>query len=358
MSHLFEPFKMRSVTLRNRIGVSPMCQYSCHQGFATDWHLVHLGSRAVGGAGLVIMEATAVTPEGRITDQDLGLWSDAHAEPMTRITRFIREQGSVPGIQIAHAGRKASRKAPWLGDRELTTEEGRWQVIAPSAIPFSENYATPEAMSLPQIQATITAFAKTAERALASGFQFLEVHAAHGYLLNSFLSPLTNQRTDAYGGSFDNRCRILIETVQAVRRVWPESLPLAVRLSCSDWVDGGWTIEDSITLAQTLKSEAVDLIDCSSGGISATARIPVGANYQVPFAEAIRKRAGVATGAVGLITQSMQADAIIRNEQADLALIARELLRDPYWPLHAKKELHAKTEAALVPLQYARAFPS
>lgn len=356
MSHLFEAFKMRSITLRNRIAMSPMCQYSCHQGFATDWHLVHLGSRAVGGAGLVIMEATAVTPEGRISDQDLGLWSDAHAEPMTRITRFIREQGSVPGIQIAHAGRKASRKAPWLGDRPLTDEEGRWQVIAPSAIPFSDNYATPEAMSVKHIQATIAAFAQTAERALASGFQFLEVHAAHGYLLNSFLSPLTNQRTDAYGGSFDKRCRMLIETVQAVRRVWPESLPLAVRLSCSDWVDGGWTLEDSINLAQILKTEAVDLIDCSSGGISATARIAAGASYQVPFAEAIRKRAAVATGAVGLITQSMQADAIIRNEQADLAFIARELLRDPYWPLHAQKQLHATMQAGLIPQQYARAF--
>ncbi|HYX31873.1 MAG TPA: NADH:flavin oxidoreductase/NADH oxidase [Oligoflexus sp.] len=356
MSHLFEPLKLRTVTLRNRIAVSPMCQYSCHQGFATDWHLVHLGSRAVGGAGLVMVEATAVTPEGRITDQDLGLWSDAHAEPLARIARFVREQGAVPGIQIAHAGRKASRKAPWLGDRELTVEEGRWQVIGPSALPFSETYATPEAMSVEQIQSTIAAFTKTAERALAAGFQFLEVHAAHGYLLNSFLSPLSNQRQDAYGGSFDNRCRMLIETVRAVRKVWPESLPLAVRLSCSDWVEDGWTIEDSITLAQELKKETVDLIDCSSGGLSSQARITVGANYQVPFAEAIRRRAGIATGAVGMITQSMQADAIIRNEQADLVLFARELLRDPYWPLRAQKELHAKTEA-LVPKPYARAFP-
>ncbi len=356
MSHLFEPFPMRSITLRNRIGVSPMCQYSCHQGFATDWHLVHLGSRAVGGAGLVIVEATAVTPEGRISEGDLGIWSDAHAEPLARITRFMRDHGAVPGIQIAHAGRKASRKTPWLGDRELTVDEGRWTTIAPSAIAFNENYPTPEAMSIEQIQKTIQAFAKAAERSLAAGFQFLEIHGAHGYLLNSFLSPLSNQRQDAYGGSFENRCRMLLETVSAVRKVWPESLPLAVRFSCTDWVEGGWTLEDSISLAQILKKEGVDLIDCSSGGIAANARIPGGANYQVPFAEAIKHQAGIATGAVGMITQAMQADAIIRTGQADLVFIAREFLRNPYWPLHAQKELHAKTEN-LVPVPYARAFP-
>ncbi|WP_141733383.1 NADH:flavin oxidoreductase/NADH oxidase [Oligoflexus tunisiensis] len=356
MSHLFEPFPLRSITMRNRIGVSPMCQYSCHEGFANDWHMVHLGSRAVGGAGLVVVEATAVTPEGRITDRDLGLWSDAHIEPLARCVRFIREQGSVPGIQIAHAGRKASRKAPWFGDQELTVAEGRWTTIGPSPLAFSDSYPAPEAMSVEQIQLMVQAFAKTAERALAAGFQSLEVHAAHGYLLNSFLSPLSNLRQDAYGGSFDNRCRMLLETVRAVRGVWPESLPLSVRLSCSDWVEDGWTLEDSIALALLLKDEAVDIIDCSSGGVSAEARIPVGANYQVPFADAIRRRTGMATGAVGMITQSMQADAIIRSGQADLVFIAREFLRDPYWPLRAQKELHAKTEG-LVPVQYARAFP-
>jgi 2,4-dienoyl-CoA reductase-like NADH-dependent reductase (Old Yellow Enzyme family) len=357
MTHLFEPFSLRSLTLRNRIGVSPMCQYSCHQGFATDWHLVHLGSRAVGGAGLVIVEATAVTPEGRISEADLGIWTDAHAEPLARIARFMREHGAVPGIQIAHAGRKASRKTPWLGDRELTAEEGRWTTIAPSAIPFNDNYPTPEAMSVEQIQATISAFAKAAERSLAAGFQLVEIHGAHGYLLNSFLSPLTNKRTDAYGGTFENRCRMLLETVQAVRKVWPESLPLAVRLSCSDWVDGGWTIDDSISLSTLLQKEGVDLIDCSSGGISPDAKIPVGANYQVPFAEAIKHQAGLPTAAVGMITEPMQADAIIRTGQADLVFIAREFLRDPYWPLHAYQALHAKT-ANPVPLQYARAFPA
>jgi 2,4-dienoyl-CoA reductase-like NADH-dependent reductase (Old Yellow Enzyme family) len=356
MSHLFEPLSLRSITLRNRIGVSPMCMYSCQEGFANEWHMVHLGSRAVGGAGLVIVEATAVAPEGRITDRDLGLWSDAHIEPLARCVRFMREQGAVPGIQLAHAGRKASRKAPWFGDQELSATEGRWTPVAPSPLPFSESYPTPEAMSEEQIKHVVQAFAKTAERALQAGFQFLEVHGAHGYLLNSFLSPLSNQRQDAYGGSFENRCRILLETVRAVRRVWPESLPLSVRLSCSDWVENGWTLEDSIALARLLKEEAVDIIDCSSGGISSVARIPVGANYQVPFADAIRRQAGIATGAVGLITQSMQADAIIRTGQADLVFIAREFLRDPYWPLRAQKELHAKTEG-LVPLQYARAFP-
>lgn len=355
MTHLFEPITFRSLKLRNRIGVSPMCQYSCKDGLASDWHLVHLGSRAVGGAGLVIMEATAVSPEARISSGDLGLWSDAHIEPLLGITRFISAQGAAPGIQIAHAGRKASRAAPWLGDRRLTEEEGSWKPLAPSAIAFAETYQTPEAMSLEQIKACIVAFKEAAQRALTAGFQVLELHAAHGYLINNFLSPLSNVRTDHYGGSFENRTRFLLEIVQAVRRVWPESLPLAVRLSCSEWVDGGWTIEDSISLAKFLKLEGVDFIDCSSGGNSAHAKSPVGANYQVPFAEALRNRAHISSAAVGMIKQAFQADAIIRNSQADLVFLARELLRDPYWPLHAQEELHVKVEG-LIPAPYLRAF--
>lgn len=357
MAQLFEPFKLRSLTLRNRIGVSPMCQYSCENGFATDWHLVHLGSRAVGGAGLIIMEATAVTPEGRISSGDHGLWSDAHIEPLVRITRFMRDHGAAPGIQIAHAGRKAGRVAPWVGDRDLTVEEGRWTPVAPSALNFTEKFQTPQELSVGQIQSTLAAFVAAAQRALHAGFQLLELHGAHGYLINSFLSPLTNLRTDSYGGSFENRIRFLMEMVRDVRKVWPDSLPLAVRLSCSDWVSGGWTIDDSVKLARRLKEEGVDLIDCSSGGSVSAAKIPVGANFQVPFAEAIRTQASIPTAAVGMITEPMQADAIVRNGQADLVFLGRELLRDAYWPLHAQTALQVKVEG-LIPQQYARAFPS
>ena len=357
MSHLFEPFPLRDVLLRNRLGVSPMCQYSCEDGFASDWHLVHLGSRAVGGAGLVMMEATAVTPEGRISDGDHGLWKDAQIEPLTRITRFIKEQGAAAGLQIAHAGRKASRSVPWKGDQDLSLGEGGWQVVGPSAIAFAEGYQVPIALSAAEIEATVQAFAATARRAREAGFNFLELHAAHGYLLHSFLSPLSNQRQDEYGGTFVRRCRIVIDTLRAIRRVWPETLPLALRISASDWIDGGWEVEDSVALAKLVGSEGVDLIDCSSGGNVPHAPIPVGANYQVPFAATIKREAGIATAAVGMITEAMQADAVIRTRQADMVFMARELLRDPYWPLHAANKLRAKV-SKIVPPPYARAFPA
>lgn len=357
--HLFTPLTLRGVTLRNRIGVSPMCQYSCVDGMATDWHLVHLGARAVGGAGLVIMEATAVTPEGRISPDDHGLWSDAHVEPLQRITAFIKGQGAVPAIQLAHAGRKASTWAPWhrtSKPRSAVPEgEGGWQPVAPSALPFDEGYASPRALTVDDIAALVCAWEAAARRALVAGFEWLEVHAAHGYLLHSFLSPLSNQRTDLYGDSSVNRQRLVEEVVRAVRRVWPADKPLSVRLSVSDWLEGGWDLPGSITLSRSLRELGVDLVDCSSGAIVPHAPIPVGANYQVPFAEAIRREARIATAAVGMIREPLQADAIVRNEQADVVLLARELLRNPSWPCHAALQLgHGE---AVWPRQYGRGFP-
>ena len=355
MPHLFDPLTIRAVTLRNRIGVSPMCQYSAVEGMANDWHLVHLGSRAVGGAGLVIVEATAVSPEGRISPHDVGIWTDAHAEPLAHIARFVAQHGAVPGIQIAHAGRKASKSRPWDGDQSVPTDAGGWPVVGPSAVAFAEGWATPSALDDTGLEQVRDDFRMAARRARQAGFRWIEIHAAHGYLLHSFLSPLSNRRADAYGGSFDNRVRLLLEVVRIVRLEWGDALPLAVRLSCSDWTEGGWTLDDSIVLSRLLGDAHVDLVDCSSGGNVAGAVIPVGAGYQVPFAEAIRRGAGIATAAVGMITQPMQADEIIRNGRADLVLLARELLRDPYWPLHAARALHARGDIP-VPPQYLRAF--
>jgi 2,4-dienoyl-CoA reductase-like NADH-dependent reductase (Old Yellow Enzyme family) len=354
--HLFSPLSLREVTFRNRIAVSPMCEYSSEDGFANDWHLVHLGSRAVGGAGLVMTEANAVTPVGRISPGDLGLWKDEHIAPLARIARFVKSQGAVPGTQLAHAGRKASTDLPWRGGLPLSPEQGGWTPIeAPSAIPFSDTSQTPEALSAAAIGAIVKAFASAARRALEAGFEVVELHAAHGYLTTEFLSPLANQRTDQYGGSFENRTRFLREVVEAVRGVWPARLPLFVRISASDWAEGGWTLDDSVALAKMLQPLGVDLIDCSSGGTVPYAKIPVGAGYQVPFAQEVKRRAGIATGAVGMITAPMQADQIIRSGQADLVFLARELLRDPYWPLHAAAAVHQEVPW---PHQYERAKPT
>ena len=356
MPHLFEPLTIKSVTLRNRIGVSPMCQYSSEDGLANDWHLVHLGSRALGGAALVIAEATGVSPEGRITPGDAGIWADKHIEPLARINRFVKQHGAVPGIQIAHAGRKASAAVPWAGGAHLADSAGGWTPVAPSAVAFGgELTKVPHALTVAEIGRVQADFVAAAKRALAAGYTWLELHSAHGYLSHEFLSPLTNQRTDHYGGSFENRIRFLLETTRAVRAVWPENLPYTVRLSCSDWVEGGWDIGQSVELSRRLKAEGIDLIDCSSGGAVPQAKIPVGPGYQVPFAEQIRREAGIATAAVGMITGAKQADAIIQSGQADLVLLAREELRDPYWPAHAAKILgHAA--AVPPPKQYARAW--
>ena len=354
MANLFEPFALREVTFPNRIAVSPMCEYSSEDGFADDWHVVHLGSRAVGGAGLVLTEASAVLPEGRISPQDLGIWSDRHIEPLRRITRFIHEQGSVAGMQLAHAGRKASTYRPWDGRGVIPRAEGGWPVVAPSALPFADGYPQPAALDEAGIAAIVKAFSEAARRALDAGFCVIELHAAHGYLLHEFLSPYSNQRRDRYGGSFENRTRLLREVVEAVRLVWPERLPLFVRISATDWEPGLWDFEQSVELARQLTARGVDLIDCSSGGNLPNAAIPLSPGYQVPFAESIRREAGIATGAVGLITSPDQADAIVRQGQADIVLLARELLRDPYWPLHAARELG---HAIPWPAQYLRAAP-
>jgi 2,4-dienoyl-CoA reductase-like NADH-dependent reductase (Old Yellow Enzyme family) len=338
--HLFEPLQIRDVTLRNRIAVSPMCEYSSQDGFANNWHLVHLGSRAVGGAGIVFTEACAVTAGGRISPQDLGIYHDAHGDKLAEIARFIHEQGAVAGIQLAHAGRKASTARPWEGGAPLSTEQGGWQPIqAPSAIPFADGYQVPQEMTRDDIERVVHSFARAAERALAAGFRIIELHAAHGYLIHSFLSPLSNLRTDEYGGSFENRCRLLHEVVAAVRAVVPASLPLFVRISASDWARPGWGIEDSVALARLLGEAGVDLIDCSSGGSIPVASIPAAPGYQVPFAARIRADAQIATGAVGLITEPRQAEEIIASGQADIVSLARAELRDPYWPLHAAAEL-------------------
>ncbi len=349
---LFQPLTIRSITIKNRIAVSPMCQYSAVDGFANDWHLVHLGSRAVGGAGLIIMEASAVSPEGRITPDDIGIWKDEHISFLQRITAFISSQGTVPGIQLAHAGRKASHQSPWKGAKPLATEAGAWQTIAPSAIPFKDTDPLPQAMSKDAIKQLINDFKTAAARALKAGFKVVEIHAAHGYLINSFLSPLSNQRTDVYGGSFENRTRLLVEIVHAVRSVWPHDYPLFVRISATDWVDGGWAIDDSVVLSAVLKNINVDLIDCSSGGNSAAAKIAVRPMYQTPFAERIKKETGMRTGAVGMINTVEEAESIISNDRADIVLLARQFLRDPYFPLHAAKEL---AEDVDWPSQYLRA---
>jgi 2,4-dienoyl-CoA reductase-like NADH-dependent reductase (Old Yellow Enzyme family) len=352
--HLFSTLKIRDVEFRNRIAVSPMCMYSSDDGFANDWHTVHLGSHAVGGAAVVFTEASAVEARGRISPQDLGIYKDEHIEKLSSITAFIKSQGSVAGIQLAHAGRKASTARPWDGGKPVGPEHGGWTpIIGPSAIPFDAPYQTPSEMTKDDINQVVNAFALAAERSLKAGFQVIELHGAHGYLLHEFYSPISNTRTDEYGGSFENRTRILHEVAVAVRKVWPESLPLFIRISSTDWTEGGWTGEDSVRLAQDLKGLGVDLVDCSSGGNVAQANIPVGTGYQTPFSEQVRKGAGVLTGAVGLITDPVQADHIIRTGQADFVLLAREMLRDPYWPRRAAKELKQEIVA---PPQYARAW--
>jgi 2,4-dienoyl-CoA reductase-like NADH-dependent reductase (Old Yellow Enzyme family) len=355
MPVLYSTFTIRDVTLRNRIGVSPMCQYSSEDGFANDWHLVHLGSRAGGGAGLVITEAAAVEARGRISPQDLGIWKDAHVEMLSRIVRFIESQGAVAGIQLAHAGRKAGTAQPWKGGKPLSDEQGGWQPIAPSPVPFNAGYRTPTEMSAKDIVDVKAAFVAGAKRSVDAQFKWLEIHSAHGYLAHSFLSPLSNKRIDQYGGSFDNRVRFLLETARDIKRIWPERLPLTVRISATDWAPGGWDLEQSIELSKRLKREGVDLIDCSSGGLVPNAKIEAGPGYQVPFAEAIRKRAEIATAAVGLITEAQQADEIIRSEKADIVLLARKMLRDPYWALHAARPLDAR-DRMFIPPQYARSI--
>ncbi len=339
MSRLFEPLTIKDISFKNRLTISPMCQYSATDGFANNWHDVHLGSRAVGGAGLIIQEATGVSPEGRITPGDLGLYNDEQKVPLKKIVDFIHQHGAVAGIQLAHAGRKASCDLPWKGGQQLGITEGGWTTFGPSALPFAATDRPPEALDIEGIQKVIADFKKATERALEIGYKVVEIHAAHGYLLNSFLSPLTNHRTDAYGGSFEKRSRLLLEIVGAVQSVWPANYPLFVRISATDWAEGGWIIEDSIQLSLLLKNKGVDLVDCSSGGSVPHVKIPVAPGYQVLFAERIKKETGILTGAVGLITNGTQAEAIIQNNQADLVLIARASLRDPYFPLHAAKEL-------------------
>ncbi len=351
MSHLFQPLTLRGLTLSNRIAVSPMCQYQATDGMPNDWHLVHLGGLAQGGAGLVLTEAAAIVPEGRISPDDLGIWNMAQAEGLARCVRFIKSQGAVPGIQLAHAGRKASNPAPWKGSGSIPPTAGGWTPVAPSALPFDTGWTLPLALDEAGIVAVIDAFMDAARRALAAGFQVIEVHAAHGYLLHQFLSPLSNQRQDAYGGSWENRTRLVREVVGALRSILPEELPLLVRLSATDWTEGGWDIDQSVELAKELRALGVDLVDCSSGGGVAGAKIPLGPGYQVPFAARIRAEAGLPTGAVGLITEPRQAEQILVEGSADLILLARELLRNPRWPLRAAQELGAETPW---PASYAR----
>lgn len=352
---LLTPLSIRGVTLRNRIAVSPMCEYSAEEGFANDWHVVHLGSRAVGGASLVLTEAAAVEARGRISPADLGIWTDQHIEPLARISRFIKLQRGVPGIQLAHAGRKASTDVPWRGGKPLSLEEDGWQPVGPSPIPFDQGYATPEELSVAGIRSILDAFVAAAKRSLDAGFEIIELHAAHGYLAHEFLSPLSNRRTDAYGGSLENRMRFVLQLIDEVRAVWPERLPLFLRISATDWVDRGWNVEEAVELAREARLLGVDLIDCSSGGNIAGVAIPVKPGYQVPFAERIRRESGILTGAVGMITEPAQADALVQEGAADLVLLAREFLREPYWPVKAAKELGIPIE---VPDQYARAYTS
>ena len=354
MSLLFSPYSIKNISLKNRIVVSPMCQYSSKDGFASDWHLVHLGSRAIGGAALVIQEASAVSPEGRISAADLGIWKDEHLEMLQKITGFIQEHGAIAGIQLAHAGRKASTMPPWEGGRQVTSGENSWQTVAPSAIPFHEGDQAPVALDHQGIKKVISDFKAAALRAAKAGFKVIEIHAAHGYLIHQFFSPLSNHREDEYGGSFENRIRLLVDILEAVQETWPKENPLFVRISATDWAEGGWTVEDSVKLVALLKTKGVDLIDCSSGGLAEQQQIPLSPGYQVQFAERIRRETGMPTGAVGLITQARQAEDILKNGQADLVLFARELLRDPYFPLHAALELGDEVKW---PLQYERAMP-
>jgi 2,4-dienoyl-CoA reductase-like NADH-dependent reductase (Old Yellow Enzyme family) len=355
VSQLFAPLSLRGVSLRNRVGVSPMCQYSSAGGHASDWHLVHLGQFAVGGAGLVFTEATAVTPEGRISSQDLGIWDDAHVPMLQRITRFITDQGAVPGMQLAHAGRKASTQRPWEGQGLVPPDAGGWSnVMAPSAIAFSPSYPQPQVLTGEGISAVVAAFRAAATRAIAAGFRVIEVHAAHGYLLHQFLSPLANHRDDAYGGSLENRARLCLQVVAAIRAVVPEATPVVVRLSATDWAEGGWSVEESVQLAAWLKDAGVDMIDVSSGGLAAGMRVPIGPGYQVPFARQVRHGAGITTASVGLITEAAQAEAIVASGDADMVLLARALLRQPHWPLLAAHTLGASQPW---PVQYERAHP-
>lgn len=354
MSALFSPLQIRDVRFKNRIAVSPMCEYSAIDGFANDWHLVHLGSRAVGGAGLIITEATAVLPEGRISPEDLGIWRDEHIAPLKRMVDFLHAQGSVAGIQLAHAGRKASSYAPWKPQGQVPVTEGGWHTVAPSAIPYYETDHTPHALNTEEIATVVKAFADAAKRALQAGFKVIEIHGAHGYLIHQFLSPLANKRTDEYGRSFENRIRLLKEIIVAVRAVWPETLPLLVRISATDWVSEGWNVQDSIALARAIAPLGVDLMDCSSGAIIPNVKIPVGPMYQTPLAEAVKKESGMKTGAVGMINTAEEAESIIASGKADLVLMAREMLRDPYFPLHAAGKLGVNLKW---PDQYERAKP-
>ncbi|WP_324719337.1 NADH:flavin oxidoreductase/NADH oxidase [Salinimicrobium sp. HB62] len=353
-SKLFSPLDIRSIKFKNRIAVSPMCMYSSKDGFANNWHLVHLGTRATGGAGLIISEAAAVSPEARITPDDLGIWKDEHVEKLKEITAFLESQGSVSGIQLAHAGRKASTTSPWKGGKYIPEEEGGWQPVAPSAIPFYSENPSPEAVDATGIKKVISDFKEASKRAFLAGFKVLEIHAAHGYLLHEFLSPLSNHRKDEYGGSFENRSRLVLEVTRAVRENWPKELPLFVRISATDWAEGGWNQEESVQLAKLLKEEGVDLIDCSSGGLIPHVTIPVAKQYQVPFSEKIKQEAGIMSAAVGMITTPQEAEKIIQKEQADLVLLGREMLRNPYFPLQAAAQLGAEIEW---PNQYLRAQP-
>jgi 2,4-dienoyl-CoA reductase-like NADH-dependent reductase (Old Yellow Enzyme family) len=355
MRALFTPLRLRETTLRNRVAVSPMCQYSAREGLPGAWHLVHLGSRAVGGAGLVVAEATAVTPEGRISPADTGIWSDAHAEAWAPIARFVAEHGAVPALQLAHAGRKASTDAPWRGGRPLGAEAGGWRPVGPGSEPFAEGYPEPRELREDELPGVVGAFRDGARRAAEAGFEAVEIHMAHGYLLHQFLSPLTNHRKDGYGGSPESRRRLPLEVVRAVREAFPGERPVLVRISATDWVEGGWDLEQSIVLARELRAAGVDLVDCSSGGAVPGTRIPVAPGYQVPFARAIREQAEVATGAVGMITEPAQAEAIVAEGSADLVLLARGMLRDPYWALHAARALGGSVRW---PDQYLRARPA
>ncbi len=353
MPHLFSPIKIRSIEFKNRLVVSPMCEYSSEDGFANDWHLVHLGSRAIGGAALVIAEASAVSPEGRITAGDMGIYKDEHIGKLKQITDFIHQNWSVAGIQLAHAGRKASHEIPWKGGAQiLPGQPNGWQTLAPSAIPFSSSLQPPLALDKAGIEKVIADFKAATLRAIAAGFKVIELHGAHGYLINEFLSPISNHRTDEYGGPFENRIRLLLEITEAVREVWPEENPLFVRISATEWTEGGWSADDSVALAKILKDKGVDLVDCSSGGNVSHAKIPIKPGYQVEFAEKLKKESGILTAAVGLITESAQADTIIQQGQADLVVMARELLRDPYFPLRAAHELGHEVKW---PVQYERA---
>jgi 2,4-dienoyl-CoA reductase-like NADH-dependent reductase (Old Yellow Enzyme family) len=353
---LFTPLTIRDVTFANRIAVSPMCEYSSDDGFANDWHMVHLGSRAVGGAGLVMTEATAVERDGRITPGDLGIWKTEHIEPLRRIAAFIKSQGAVPGVQLAHAGRKASCRVPWEGGAAIPPDQtDGWQVVAPSAVPFLEGDPIPHALTAGEIRRIVDAFAAAARRALTAGFEVLEIHGAHGYLIHEFLSPLSNLRDDEYGGSFENRVRLTLETIRAIRQEIGPNPPLFLRISATDWTEGGWTIDDSVALAHRAKPLGLDLVDASSGGNVASAKIPVGPGYQVAFAERIRKEVGLLTGAVGMITAAEQAESIIESSQADIVLLAREMLRDPYFPMRAAQALGIPVAQ---PKQYLRAFPN